>query len=156
MKTTNKALCIAGATLSAPALIFCLDALSEVHTGTSAVFMGILASLFASMFTICAMVFLNQKLLVFKNIFKNANDAITIIDAKGRYIWQNRANKNLCGFDNGEITKPEGIFTTCSFGVAKLDKNLEICIENADNAMYFVKQNGRNSVMVFENNNQNP
>ena len=342
MKTINKILCITGTLLSFAAFLFFINAISQMSNENGIVLMSILAALSASIATICAMIFSNQRLFVFKNIFENANDAVTIINAQGKYVWQNRSNKILCGFDDNEIShnkplfyinekkisvteeltkisefsgifsieakermprkvwisafrvddelgntvcfvemkrnvseflklleqtnaekerldkkvkndfltgvynrmgflakieekiggtiafvdidkfkdindmfghaigdetlksvaniissnlrssdiicrwggeefilwidanemtafeicekirqkiesaRPGGILTTCSFGIAKMEKNFELSIQNADNAMYFVKQNGRNSIKVFENNNQNP
>lgn len=88
-----------GAVLSFAALIFCLDAISKIQGGASSIFIAVLISLLSFALTICIAIFLNQRLTIFKNIFENANDAIAIIDSKGKYIWQNRANKNLCDFD---------------------------------------------------------
>ncbi len=97
MKTVNKILCITGTSLSLGAFLFFIDAIS--------------------------------------------NDAITIINTQGKYVWQNKSNKILCGFDDNETVaaeicekirqkieeaRPCGILTTCSFGIAKMEKTLSV------------------------------
>lgn len=64
----------------------------------------------------------------------------------------------ICEHLRQEIERlyPLGISVTCSFGVCGLGDSIEKSIENADSAMYIAKNSGRNQVVVFENNNQNP
>ncbi len=113
MTTTNKILCISASFLSLGAFMFCLAAIiksADAANDASVVFMSLLASLNASVFTVCIMIFFNQKLFIFKSIFENANDAITIIGKNGKYIWQNRANRVLCGFNDAELKENSAEF----------------------------------------------
>jgi len=46
---------------------------------------------------------IHQKLFFFKTIFESSNDAMAIIDEKGKYIWQNNSNKEFVGFSDDEL-----------------------------------------------------
>ncbi len=113
MKTTNKILCAAGAVLSLFVWLFCLNvidtAASQANQGI-AVFMSLTASACAAVSAVCAMFFLNQQIFAFKNIFENANDAISIIGRDGKYIWQNKANMLLLGLRDSELRSMDASF----------------------------------------------
>ena len=40
-----------------------------------------------------------QKIILFQTIFEHSNDAISITDAQGNYLWQNRSHARLCDLD---------------------------------------------------------
>ncbi|MDY6804095.1 MAG: PAS domain S-box protein [Cyanobacteriota bacterium] len=44
-----------------------------------------------------------EKLKLYREIIANSNDAISIIDDRGRYLEQNQAHANLLGYSDGEL-----------------------------------------------------
>lgn len=60
--------------------------------------------------TVFTMKLIHQKDKFFKHIFHQANDAMAIIDKSGNYVWQNKANQLLLGYDDDELKDSEAYF----------------------------------------------
>lgn len=73
----------------------------------------VLLILFVLFLSLCAyMLFyaFGQKFILFQTIFEHSNDAISIVDETGNYIWQNRSHHALCGFTLEELQNTQASF----------------------------------------------
>ena len=62
----------------------------------------VLLILFTLFLSLCAyMLFyaFGQKFILFQTIFEHSNDAISIVDDEGNYIWQNKSHHALFGLE---------------------------------------------------------
>ncbi len=113
MRTTNKVLYAIGAILSLLIWFFCIDAITAIEPSSnknSIIFMSIIVSFCAAASAACVVLLITQKIFIFKDIFENANDAISIIGKNGAYIWQNKANMLLLGFRDNELKNVDASF----------------------------------------------
>ncbi len=111
MKKNDRALILLG-------MLFCLSlaTLSYVqiiksqNIQNSVLFGALIGMLSSSLFAFLATLLYHQRLFVFGAIFENANDSITIIDKNGKYVWQNRSNREFCGFETDELKEQKANF----------------------------------------------
>jgi len=73
----------------------------------------VLLILFILFLSLCAyMLFyaFGQKFILFQTIFEHSNDAISIVDEAGNYIWQNRSHHALFGLELEELQNRQASF----------------------------------------------
>lgn len=73
----------------------------------------VLLILFVLFLSLCAyMLFyaFGQKFILFQTIFEHSNDAISIVDDEGKYIWQNRSHHALFGLELEELQNAQASF----------------------------------------------
>ena len=73
----------------------------------------VLLILFTLFLSLCAyMLFyaFGQKFILFQTIFEHSNDAISIVDDEGNYIWQNKSHHALFGLELGELQSRQASF----------------------------------------------
>ena len=62
----------------------------------------VLLAVFLSFITLAAYLLFHafgQKMILFQTIFEHSNDAISLCDSEGRYLWQNKSHEVLFGFE---------------------------------------------------------
>ena len=75
----------------------------------------VLLILFILFLSLCAyMLFyaFGQKFILFQTIFEHSNDAISIVDDTGEYIWQNRSHHELFGLELKSFKRVKLPFTS--------------------------------------------
>lgn len=86
-----------------------LDFISKDVVG-NILFLNTLGIISTFLFTVSLMRIVKRESILFKHVFTNANDSMSIIDKTGSYIWQNSSNMLLTGERDNIIKGKKALF----------------------------------------------